>query len=224
MFDNAKNTSKDLAKSKTLSTFVLRTSREYTTTNYILVSSSKQFGRGLVALLHPCSRGWFAKLRGCALSLYPYLKLLTYNANQRQKQHFGTRCRICTSIRPAYQSSDGRTSKSQHFKTAHAGAVPALRSIGTLSMVCFGHRRSIRLHDRIDGSARRSRKNLPEPISLCRSWKQSAKAACRGTIVPALHRIGSFFSRTKKSLFMSNSSRWTSLNGSLRPYVSFSLA
>ncbi len=60
--------------------------------------------------------------------------------------------------------------------------------------------------------------------SLCRSWKQSAKAACRGIIVPALHRIGFFLSRTKKSPFVSNSSRWTSSNGSPRRYVSFSLA
>lgn len=51
----------------------LRTSREYTATKYILDSCSNSFGRSLVAHLHSCSRGWFAKLRGCALSVYTYV-------------------------------------------------------------------------------------------------------------------------------------------------------
>lgn len=74
MYRVAKNIVKNLVVSKEVAILAMRTSREYTATKDILVSCSKVFGRSLVALLHSCSRGWFAKHRGCALFLYPYVK------------------------------------------------------------------------------------------------------------------------------------------------------
>lgn len=73
MYFGKKNITKNLAVSKEVANIAMRTSCEYTATNYILVSCSKKFGRSLVAHLHSCSRGWFAKQRGCALFLYPYI-------------------------------------------------------------------------------------------------------------------------------------------------------
>lgn len=74
MYSIAKNIKKCLRNQKFCVHLLLPNRREYTTTKDILVSCSNLFGRSLVALLPRVVVTVWQNKRGCALSVYTYIK------------------------------------------------------------------------------------------------------------------------------------------------------
>lgn len=221
MFDNAKNMSKDLAKSKTLSTFVLPNAYYFVVSIYTYLQFRYKAGLSCGTSLTSSGRlatktrearlffvPFFKTFRPCQtpLKVVPWYKVPELHLSKILPNDSLSSCCKATSSDPLRRTA----CIVALYRSLPSGVTTSSGAVTPQWSTCQTSWKPSGPFTVID--------------SLCRSWKQSVKAACRGTIVPALHRIGFSLYRTKKSPYVSNSSRWTSLNVSLRPYVSFSLA
>lgn len=140
----------------------LRNSRYYTATKNILVSCSNSFGRSLVALLPRVVVAVSQNQRGCALSLYTYVKRI-----------FDLQCETASRIRRRRKVRPKQTYslRNRHPQYPYLSRVYP-RNLYPSSLLRT-HRRRTSFQSRANGATRRlTSSGYTTPGILCSHWEK----------------------------------------------------
>ena len=234
MYSIAKNIKKCLRNQKFCVHLLLPNRREYTTTKDILVSCSNLFGRSLVALLPRVVVTVWQNKRGCALSVYTYIKRIfdlqcqtvsriCSRRKVRRVQTYSLRNRLNLSL-------TSRTRRSQNlFAELNPFRIFVMRQNRiarfTKYIKAFG-RISVALLLRVVAVLSQElgvRPLFMQLTDLCSTKCDRTTQAVRRIIVPLLHLYPNYrtfsISQTGRSQSVYNHSLWTILKSSPRCFV-----